>query len=70
MPAKTRARALGLDVNISDLGPMDWIVTDLFESPAVPGGKKRDWIAIADRYSGFCWAEELNCTKHTPSSRP
>ena len=41
MPRKTLSKALGLDVNISDLEPMDWIVTDLFESQAVPGGKKK-----------------------------
>ena len=38
-------------------------MTDLFESQAVPGGKKRDWIVIADRSSGFCWAQELTSTK-------
>ena len=42
---------------------MDWIVTDLFESQAVPGGKKKQWIVIGDRYSGFCWAQELSSTK-------
>ena len=56
MPSKTRTQALGLDVKLSDLEPMDWLVTDLFESQAVSGGKNKNWIAIADRASGFCWA--------------
>ena len=42
---------------------MDWIVTDLFESQAVPGGKKKNWIIIGDRASGYCWAQELLSTK-------
>merc|ERR1712030_268897 len=63
MPSKSRTQALGLDVDIANLQPMDWLVTDLSESPAVPGGKKKDWIVVGDRYSGFCWAQELNSTK-------
>merc|ERR1712030_20097 len=63
MPGKTRSQALGLDVDIADLQPMDWLVTDLFSSPAVSGGKKKDWIVIGDRHSGFCWAQELSSTK-------
>ena len=62
MPSKSQARALGLNIPLQGLNPMDWLSTDIAEKK-LSNGKKAYFFIIVDRAPGFIRAYLLKGTK-------